>query len=636
MAENTNVQKISVFIINKDLPSNRDANVTDYDLYEAINDALDTKTRLQCIRREGEIWRVDLISEEGCQKLKEGFKVNEPFPKGVKMCAKGKEKVLICGLPYSFENIKIKKMLEDLGVNVLTDVRPEEICDPDTKKNSLVANGNRYVFISPLKEDKCLPRNATCAGFTCRLYHSGQETRTFKVKCYDKVCRVCLTCGHDPTSAECCWFNTNQSEDEVTFRKEGNETSKIIYGQFTEEKKKKKNILILDNQLPMSSRCSIEIEGEEFKSAMHAYQTKRTGRKTEIQNSNNKETSHGFEDNSLEFKGWTEHKTHVMKDILWTMFDQIEEAREQLRTIDINTTVFAEATDDCYWGTGLTQEETKQIHPSRWPGENRLGKIVMKIASKINLPKISLFTLNANGLRTPERRQHLFDWLQNNGFDIILLQETGFDSKVPIDSEHFKFYHSFAVSSTNDQKRTRWSGGVSILVKKSLLEAFTFESREIDVNVEGRALLLTINYGEKRFVLINVYAKSGTGHLKERAEFFERLFDFIKTNYSQESNIILGGDFNCKLDSEDSEKSKEILEKSLVEFKLLDLWKHFKGYEEGFTCYKNEKNPSRIDYIFLHNNLESSFLRMCLYKSPSFRGQKRLSDHYGIYVSMNC
>ena len=114
------------------------------------------------------------------------------------------------------------------------------------------------------------------------------------------------------------------------------------------------------------------------------------------------------------------------------------------------------------------------------------------------------------------------------------------------------------------------------------------------------------------------------------------MFDFIKTNYSQESNIILGGDFNCKLDSEDSEKSKEILEKSLVELKLLDLWKHFKGYEKGFTCYKNEKNPSRIDYIFLHNNLESSFLRMCLYKSPSLRGQKRLSDHYGISVSMNC
>ena len=227
MAENTNVQKISVFIINKDLPSNRDANVTDYDLYEAINDALDTKTRLRCIQREGEIWRVDLISEEGCQKLKEGFKVNEPFPKGVKMCAKGKEKVLICGLPCSVKDDKIEAMIKQLGVTLLSDVRTEEICDPDTPKNSRVANGNRYVFISPLKEDKCLPRNATCAGSVCRLYHSGQETRTSEVKCYDKVCRVCLEPDHDPTSPD-CWYNTNQSEEVITLSKPGNKILKFF------------------------------------------------------------------------------------------------------------------------------------------------------------------------------------------------------------------------------------------------------------------------------------------------------------------------------------------------------------------------------------------------------------------------
>ena len=39
MAENINGFDLNVtlFIINKELPSNQDANVTDYDLWEAIN-----------------------------------------------------------------------------------------------------------------------------------------------------------------------------------------------------------------------------------------------------------------------------------------------------------------------------------------------------------------------------------------------------------------------------------------------------------------------------------------------------------------------------------------------------------------------------------------------------------------------
>lgn len=110
MTENMNAQTFTVFIRNKDLPSNLDARVNEFDLCEAINDALGKEVGVSCIQRNGEIWRVDLKSAEDCQKLvKEGIKINEPFPKGVNIrTPKGIEKILICGLPGSVYDKDIK------------------------------------------------------------------------------------------------------------------------------------------------------------------------------------------------------------------------------------------------------------------------------------------------------------------------------------------------------------------------------------------------------------------------------------------------------------------------------------------------------------------------------------------------
>ena len=58
MAEGGDVSQNTVFIRNKDLPSNLDADVTDYDLCEAINDALGKEDEVRCIQREGEIKRL--------------------------------------------------------------------------------------------------------------------------------------------------------------------------------------------------------------------------------------------------------------------------------------------------------------------------------------------------------------------------------------------------------------------------------------------------------------------------------------------------------------------------------------------------------------------------------------------------
>ena len=625
MAEGGDFSQNTVFIRNKDLPSNRDANVNDYDLFEAINDTLDTKNGVLCIQRDGEIWQVDLKSAEDCKKLKEkGIKVNEPFPNGVKIpTVQGKEQILICGLPNSIDKNYIKDMLTQMGVILLTDdtdVMTEVICDPDTKKNTLVPNGNRSMSISSLEEDKCLPRNVKCADVTCRLYHSGQETRTFKVKCYDKVCRVCLEPDHDPTSPE-CWYNTSQSEDVVTLSKATNKVTKTFPCAILSRTRFKEKIVVLNedsNPLSMSYRCQFSFEGKQYNSAIEAYQTKRIG-------PSSVETSNIFQDNNLEVKGWTERKDVVMKNILKAKFHQVMEIHERLKSIGIRTAEFAEATADDYWGTGLSRQETEQTHPSQWPGENRLGTMIKEIVSEmINIPKITFYNLNANGLRDENKRNHLFTWLQREAFDIVFLQETGFDVGMDFNVRysHFDFHHCFAVQNK------KWNGGVSILVKKS--PDFPFEVKDETMNTEGgRMLSLHIRYKEKSFVLINIYANSGTSAVRKRKTLFTEVFNLIKEKYRDADNIILGGDFNCKLDSTENDTSRDFLERELRLAKLFDSWKEFRRNEKGFT-----RNQHRIDYIFLHDNLKSSFINMCILTPPSLQDGNFISDHDGIYFEL--
>nr|XP_022324208.1 uncharacterized protein LOC111125052 [Crassostrea virginica] len=197
MAEGGDFSQNTVFIRNKDLPSNLDTEVTAYDLCEAINDALGEEHGVRCIQRDGEIWRVDLKSEEDCQELEEeGINVNEPFPKGVRIpTPKGMGKILICGLPYSVKDKAIKAMLKQCGIDPPTDLKisTEDICDPDTNTNTLVPNGNRS-FIIPLFKNTYLPRNVKCAGSKCRLYHSGQNQEHHRFSAIEK----CVGCVSSP------------------------------------------------------------------------------------------------------------------------------------------------------------------------------------------------------------------------------------------------------------------------------------------------------------------------------------------------------------------------------------------------------------------------------------------------------
>lgn len=370
-----------LYIKNKELQSDQDERIIDYELYEAIREKIGDK--IYCIQLERDLQRVYLTCMESRSKLQvEGFEVrnitvqvydSNPYSTGAKNPNDQVLKVTINGLPLSVDDSAVFEMLNNFGVTIKSDLKYENIRHPVTHRMTSVLNGNRFLYIAPLN-NKSLPRNVTCAGLKCRLFHYGQVTNSPKLQCYncwefghraqqcnsEKACRVCRKPGHEPGSTDCEHYK--ETENVVAFQGKENPIS---------------------NFFP----CDIKVFGEHHQSAEHAYQLTKAIRAGNLDAA--EKVRHA--PTALEAKkignsikdpeGWGEQKLDIMEEIVTAKAEQINPMREKLEASNANT-IFAESTVDVYWGTGLDTIGTTQTEPSKWPGENKLGAIVQKIAAK--------------------------------------------------------------------------------------------------------------------------------------------------------------------------------------------------------------------------------------------------------------
>lgn len=126
--------------------------------------------------------------------LQEGFEIrnitaqvydSNPYSTGAK---KNKDNVLeitISGLPLSVDDSAVFEMLHGFEVEVKSELKYKNIRHPVTHKMTSVLNGNRFLYIAPLANDRSLRRNVSCAGLKCRIYHYGQKTEAVKMQCYN-------------------------------------------------------------------------------------------------------------------------------------------------------------------------------------------------------------------------------------------------------------------------------------------------------------------------------------------------------------------------------------------------------------------------------------------------------------------
>lgn len=85
---------------------------------------------------------------------------------------------------------------------------------------------------------------------------------------------------------------------------------------------------------------------------------------------------------------WESTKVEIMQDILENKCVQVPMFQEKLRTSK-QSTIFVEATFNDEWGSGLDRQGTLNTKPEHWPGSNKLGLLLKKIAKKVRKRKLS-------------------------------------------------------------------------------------------------------------------------------------------------------------------------------------------------------------------------------------------------------
>ena len=236
-----------------------------------------------------------------------------------------------------------------------------------------------------------------------------------------------------------------------------------------------------------------------------------------------------------------------------------------------------------------------------------------------------MLSLNARGIRSPEKRQALLIWLQKQKVDIIFLQETYNTKEVENNwKRHWKGPMFFAHGSNH-------SCGVLVLVRDSL----EFEMKSIITDDNGRYILLNAKVQGSDYILGNTYAPNKT---KEQCNFFDelqqKLDDFITIH---DQRIIIGGDFNVIMDqnldcaggSPKEKESVKLLNDICLNYNLIDIWRTRDSDSTLFTWRK--KKPliqRRLDFWLI------SDFRQDEVEETSIKTAIR-TDHSAIIISFN-
>jgi hypothetical protein len=189
----------------------------------------------------------------------------------------------------------------------------------------------------------------------------------------------------------------------------------------------------------------------------------------------------------------------------------------------------------------------------------------------------------------------------------------------------FQYDCSWKGKSIHCFSDSTFSRGASILFRKEL-DVHIMNIHKTD---NGRKLLINLNIEDTAYTLINIYAPNNEGC---RLDFYKGLKRFILNNSINLSDIILGGDFNCHIESE-RDKSSKYLQEFLRQIGIKE--KHDK--HEGFTlCDANDIPKSRIDFIFTITQKLINAKQISIRKIPGTHNNgTRMTDHRALKLDIS-
>ena len=213
---------------------------------------------------------------------------------------------------------------------------------------------------------------------------------------------------------------------------------------------------------------------------------------------------------------------------------------------------------------------------------------------------INIGTLNVRGLNSKEKRCIVYSWIKKNSYHICMLQET-----YCTQANNVKFKKGWRGDIIHSCTNSTHSRGVSILLSKKI----NYTVINLHSDNDGRILLVNLEICNKGYTLVNIYAPTA---VSEPINFFKKLREFINLHSLNKSRLLIGGDFNCVLNTSDrtsgvTDKSTSVLTEVLDNFDLVDVWKCLNPGLVQFTYIDSSPRMcnSRINLLLFSKCLKS-------------------------------
>ena len=212
-----------------------------------------------------------------------------------------------------------------------------------------------------------------------------------------------------------------------------------------------------------------------------------------------------------------------------------------------------------------------------------------------------LISLNAQGIRSFEKRKVVFRWLLKQKVDLCFLQETYSTKEV---ENNWKKQWKGEMLFSHGSEHSR---GVLILITNSL----EFELISVRSDKEGRFIFLEAFVQDQKFLFVNIYAPNKSS---EQTLFFDQIKDELdNSGIDDDCRIIIGGDFNVILDPDlDAFGGKPKLKESVKQIgnicllhDLVGIWRIRNPQIKRFTW--RQKMPiiqRRLDFWLVDNALQ--------------------------------
>ncbi|CAB4399499.1 unnamed protein product [Rhizophagus irregularis] len=239
-----------------------------------------------------------------------------------------------------------------------------------------------------------------------------------------------------------------------------------------------------------------------------------------------------------------------------------------------------------------------------------------KTRQQLNLSDIiKIASLNIKGI-TDVKKQFLIDILGEYNIIILGLSETNISNKMAKHS--FNFYRNNYVTYFVNEETNYRGNGVGLIIKKN------YARHIVNYNsFKGRIIYVDFIFsGNKKMRIINYYGKSGRVTLdnfnQEVKIYFDKIKELVRESKAQNAEIILLGDFNLHYEKYLDDKNNN--RKMKKEHKLFEWIEDEQNFYDPFYImfdnlsqhslntfypFNTNQNPSRIDYIWVTENLFS-------------------------------